>query len=142
MLSVEESDYFGSQPLSERSENLKLYLRRPLEETSERLVGQDKSVHRAGSSDGGSPRDIQDQCDLPEAVRPPEGWQPAPLPTYIDGAFDQDECLAPTLPFFDKSLTLWEVEFVGHRGDLRQLALRATREQRHAPNQLDFGVLA
>src|SRR5919106_1070793 len=95
-----------------------------------------------GSSNRGSPRDIQYQCDLSDAVRPPEGRQLAPLPAHLDGAFDQDEKLASTLSLFDQRLALGEVQLVSHRGDLGQLALRATREQWHTPNQLDFGIFA
>ena len=137
-----ESNYLGRQPLSKRSDHLELYLRRALKKTPERLGGQDKSEYRASGSDSGSPRDIQDEGDLSDTVSSPERRQLAPLLAHFDAAFDQDEKLASTLPFPHQSLTLGEVQLVSHRGDLRQLALRATREQWHTPNKLDFGILA
>ena len=63
------------------------------------------------------------------------------LPSWdTDGAFDQDEELAPESTLLDQCLALGPLDLVGEVRDHAELLLRATGEERNSGDQFDLRV--
>src|SRR5262249_22671433 len=85
---------------------------------------------------------VRDEGDLAEEVAGLHRVDLRPVPHDVDLAVEQDEELAAPLALADEGLVLGQVDLVREGGDLAELFLRATGEERYGADQRDLVVLA
>src|SRR5581483_7830887 len=113
-----------------------------LEQAAERVSLHDEQPHGLGGGHARRARRVREQRDLAEEVAARQGAQLAAAPAHVDAALDEDAELAAAGPLAHQLGARGEVQLVGDRRDPPELALRASREQRHPGHELDLGVPA
>src|SRR5581483_1625775 len=88
------------------------------------------------------PGRLRDERDLAQEVPRPERVDALAVPDDLGGAVRDDDELLPARALLREGPPGFEVELVRERRDLRELALRALREQRDALHQLELRILS
>ena len=132
----------AGEPVADAREDLERDRRHRLHGPPEAAVGDHEHVHRRGRRDGRRARAVREQRDLAEPVARPELGHGLALLRHAGRALDEHEELAagPTLARDDGALS--QIELVRAARECAQLALRASREERRALEELDLGVTA
>src|SRR5688572_14872164 len=128
--------------IRQRLEHLELDRRRVAQEAPERLLVHDQHPHGARRRHGRVAWPRRDERHLAEERAVAEAADLPALGADVDLAVDEHEELVALPPLLDQRRARREAQLVRERRDLAQLALGATREERHPAEQFELRVLA